>query len=185
MQSVSSGELRVERTNFEDGSWDDICSHCGQKQEVHRQIWGPDDGVLYEHRMPCEQEKATMQAERRKIVLVGWILLPLVWLLLQQFVAVVGWIAFGSGIIMLAITTVKHFGNPDKWIPGHKRKMDEEREHSHFIWHCKRNPEGFERLRTENFKRMERERENERAKSALRREQMEVAERRPTTTQQG
>ena len=110
--------------------------------------------------MPCEPEKKKMQAEQRRVVLtgkfmilVGWILVPLVYLLLQQFVALVGWVAFGIGVLQLLVVTIKHFGNPYKWIPGYKKKKEKERKEAHFIYHCERNPEGFARLRAENFER--------------------------------
>src|SRR5688500_9606477 len=95
---------RTERTNF-DGRWTDICPDCGNPQESHRTISGPYDGVVYEHRMPCESEKEKMRRKTRRavraskiIILIGWILVPLAYLMLQQFVAVVGWIAFGIGV---------------------------------------------------------------------------------------
>jgi len=153
----------TERTNF-DGDWSEVCLHCAQPQAVHRIIHGPFDGVLYEHRMPCEAEKKKMHHQTRRvvqtgklIVLVGWILVPLLYLLLQQFVAVIGWIAFGIGIVQLLIFTFKCFGNPDRWIPGHAKKKEEEARHAHFIYHCERNPEGFARLRHENFERTEKD----------------------------
>jgi hypothetical protein len=121
---------------------------------------GPYDGVLYEHRMPCEPEKEKMRRERRRmvltskiIILIGWILVPLVYLLLQQFVAIVGWVAFGIGVLQLLIVTIKHFGNADKWIPGHKKRQEQKLKEAHYIYHCERNPEGFARLRAENFER--------------------------------
>ena len=75
--------VQVERSNFQ-GSWNDVCPHCGKVQAEHRVTHGPYDGVLYEHRMPCQPEKQKMRKEQRKIVLtakaiivVGWILVPL------------------------------------------------------------------------------------------------------------
>ena len=115
--------------------------------------------------MPCEAEQLKMHRHTRRlvsigklIVLVGWVLVPFVYLLLQQFVSVVGWIAFGIGLVQPSIETIKYFGNPDRWIPGHKKKKEEEARHAHFIYHCERIPEGFARLRQENFERTEKER---------------------------
>lgn len=108
-----------------------------------------------------------MRQERRRfvrsaqiIILVGWILVPFAYLLLQQFVAVIGWIAFGIGVLQLGVLTVKHFGDPDRWIPGHKRTNEEELRHAHFIYHCERNPDCFARLRSENFEREEKARDS-------------------------
>ena len=161
--------MRTERTNFE-GSWSDVCPHCGKLQESHRVINGPFNGVTYEHRMPCESEKEKMRRHGRNVVLtgklfvlIGWILIPLAYLLLQQFVTEVGWIAFGIGILQLGVVTIKYFGNPDRWIPGHKRKKEEEAKKAHFIYHCERNPEGFARLRHENFVRWAKEADEKKA----------------------
>lgn len=157
--------MRTERTNFE-GSWDDICPHCGSPQEDHRKTYGPFEGVLHEHRLPCEPEKKKMQRDHRRIirtgkiiVFIGWILVPLVILLLTQFVMVIGWIAFAFALIMLSIETIKHFGNPNKWIPGYKVKKEKELKMAHYFYHCDRNPDGFNRLLGENLKRMEEENE--------------------------
>jgi len=154
---------KVERTNFE-GSWNDVCQHCGKIQQEHRVTNGPYDSMLYEHRMPCEQEKEKIRREHSRmvltaktVILIGWVLVPFAYLLLQQFVTVVGWIAFSLGVLQLCVVTIKHFGNPDKWIPGHKAKMEKQRKAAHYIYHCERNPEGFARLRAENFERAERE----------------------------
>ena len=159
----------MERTNFQ-GNWSEACPHCGKPQEEHRTTYGPLDGVMYEHRMPCEPEREKMRREQRKmvltakiIILIGWILVPLVYLLLQQFVAVVGWVAFGIGVLQLCVVTIKHFGNPERWIPGYKKKKERELEEAHWIYHCARNPAGFARLRAENFEREERERDEKKA----------------------
>lgn len=161
----TSAPVRTERTNFQ-GDWSDICPHCGKAHGDHRITHGPFDGVVYEHRMPCEPERQKMIRERRQmvttakiVILTGWILVPFVYLLLQQFVAMVGWIAFGIGVLQLCVVTIKHFGNPDRWIPGYKRKKERELQEAHWIYHCERNPHGFARLRAENFEREEREEE--------------------------
>lgn len=153
----------MERTNFQ-GNWSDVCSYCGKQQEEHRTTYGPFNGVVYEHRMPCEPEREKMRREQRKmvfttkiIILIGWILVPFVYLLLQQFVDLVGWLAFGIGVLQLCVVTIKYFGNPDWWIPGYKKKKARESEEAHWIYHCERNPAGFARLRAENFEREERE----------------------------
>ena len=55
--------MKIKRTNFE-GSWDDICSFCGEIQENHKQIMHDHEGTRYEHRMPCIQEKKSIRKIR-------------------------------------------------------------------------------------------------------------------------
>ena len=150
--------MKTERTNFQ-GDWGSTCQHCGKTQIEHRTEYGPVDGILYEHRMPCEPEKDKMHRETRRkvktiriIVFIGWIFVPLLILILGVTSAFVGWIAFGFGLCKVAIEGVKLFGNPDKWIPGHKEKREREAKIRHYTYHCDRNPEGFIRLRAENFR---------------------------------
>lgn len=151
--------MKTERTNFR-GDWGSTCPHCGKKQIEHRTEYGPVNDILYEHRMPCGPEKDKLLREtRRKVqtirvfVFIGWILVPLVILILGVTSALVGWIAFALGLCKVAVEGVKLFGNPDKWIPGHKEKAEREAKVKHYAYHCDRNPEGFARLRAENFRR--------------------------------
>lgn len=151
-------EARVEKTNF-DGCWEDICPHCGKEQIEHRSIIGELDGVKYEHRSPSEAEKEKILREHRRvvqtgkiIVFIGWILVPFVIMLLQQFILIFGWLAFTLGLLKLGLETIKYFDDPDKWIPGYKEKMEKERREKHYIYHCERNQTGFERLKLENLK---------------------------------
>lgn len=148
-------------TNFA-GSWEDVCPHCGLKQETHRHVLAEFEGELLEHRMPCEPERAKLRrlADRQRqvgngIVLVVWILIPLALLILEATSGIAGWVAFGLALVKLAIEAVKYFGNPDKWIPGHKEEAEKQRRIAHYFYHCERNPEGFARLQAENFGREE------------------------------
>ena len=141
----TSKVIQVERTNFK-GDWSEICPHCGDIQEKHKVTYGPFEGILHEHRMPCEPEKNKIRKKYRQtaltvklIILIFWVLVPLAYIILQQFSKEVGWIAFGIGIIQLVIVTIKHFGNPDKWIPGHKKKREEELENQINISNSKMN----------------------------------------------
>ena len=47
-----------------------------------------------------------------------------------------------------------------KWPESASEKLeaDKKQRMEHYFWHCERNPEGFQRLKTENFAREERER---------------------------
>jgi len=99
-----------------------------------------------------------MRRERRKIVraskvlvLVVWILIPLLILILGVTSPFIGAIAFAVSLGKLGIEAVKFFGNPDKWIPGHKEKREREQLERHYIYHCDKNPKGFARLRAENL----------------------------------
>jgi hypothetical protein len=150
--------MRVQRTNYE-GSWDERCPHCGEKQLTHREVAGELDGVRYEHRMPCEAEKAsiTRQAQiqvraLKSILLLGWVLVPMI-------IAIAGFASFVVGLILLVIsifkiawTAVELFGAPSKWFPSYESKKDKERKMRHYYYHCEKNPEGFRRLFIENLK---------------------------------
>jgi len=46
-----------------------------------------------------------------------------------------------------------------------KKKDEEDLKHRHYIWHCERNPKGFERLKAENFKREATERTRKESES--------------------
>ena len=137
-----------------------MCPHCGFKQETHRHIIGEVDGEILEHRMPCEPEKETLRRSwaarvraTKAIVLLFWILVPLAILVLEFTNPIVGVAAFVLSLLKLGVEFIKFFGNPDKWIPGHKAKAEKERRMAHYFYHCERNPEGFARLRAENFDR--------------------------------
>lgn len=85
---------------------------------------------MYEHRMPCEPERMKNRREYRRmistgqmLVLIWFVFLPLCILLLTEFVAVFGWIAFGVGILKLAFETMKHTGYASRWIPGYEQRF--------------------------------------------------------------
>lgn len=139
-------------TNFT-GSWDEVCPHCGSKQETHRQILGDFDGEILEHRMPCEPEKETLRRKAvarvrtaKVIILIFWILLPLSILILEFMSPIVGAVAFGLSLIKLGIEVVKFFGNPDKWIPGHKANAEKQRRMDHYFFPLRTEPRWFRAL---------------------------------------
>lgn len=75
----------------------------------------------------------------------------------------VGKLALAYSLLMALVQLLKIFG---KW-PQTKRakeKADEDLAKDHHHYHCKRNPKGFNRLKTENFEREERERTLKEAK---------------------
>ena len=149
--------MKTERTNY-DGDWESICPHCGKKQVEHLTVYGPIDDVIYEHRLPCAPEKEIMHRETRRIVrttqvivFIGWIAVPLAILILGMTSSLVGGLAFAYGLWKVALEGVKLFGNPDKWIPGHKKNREREAKIRHYTYHCDLNPAGFARLCAENF----------------------------------
>lgn len=160
---------KVTRTGVFKGDWSEICQFCGKEQSAHRTTWGPVDGELFEHRLPCQPEKDKMRAERRRmvrtangIVFFGWVLVPLAILLIKKF-TIVGWIMFGVSIVKLVWETWKIYGRPDKYFPKwaekRKKKQEEKQHDEHILYHCKKNPEAFQRLVAENFRREEEERD--------------------------
>ena len=44
---------------------------------------------------------------------------------------IVGALAFGLSLVKLGFEFVKFFGNPDKWIPGHKERAEKQRRNDH------------------------------------------------------
>ena len=148
--------LPTHATNFS-GSWDENCPYCGQKQETHRQVVGEFDGEMVVRRRPCEPEREEVRRRWRSrvratnvAVLIFWVLVPLAILILEFTNPIVGAVAFGVALLKLGVECIKFFGDPDKWIPGHKQKVETQRRMEHYFYHCERNPEGFARLRAEN-----------------------------------
>jgi len=160
--------MQIERTNF-NGSWNDICPFCGEKQEKHKIIIpGEKEGLKYEHRKPCEQEKQSIQEgyKREATIVRSWSLI--IWVLIPLFIIVFGfaniWIGFTLFIYSLfkiIWKLLEIYGRPEKWLqkclPGYKEKKEKEFKMRHYYYHCERNPEGFLRLKVENFKKEENE----------------------------
>lgn len=155
----------TERTNFT-GSWDDVCLHCGKSQRDHRVIVGEHDGIQYEHRMPCQQQKDIMARKTifslrvlQAISLVVWVVVPLAIAVLGFTSYIIGVVLFLYSLFKIAVQAIKLFGNPDKWIPGHKEKKERDLKMANYFYHCEKNPEGFLRLKVENFDKEETEAE--------------------------
>jgi hypothetical protein len=155
--------LRRRATNFS-GRWDDVCPHCGLQQETHRTLLGEVEGELLEHRRPCEPEKAILRRESVRLVRTAnllaflfWVVVPFVIIVLEETNPLVARFALVYALFKLGVEGLKLFGTP-KWIPGHKARTERERRMEHYFYHCERNPEGFARLRAENFAREEQER---------------------------
>ena len=87
----------------------------------------------------------------KAFIFAGWVLIPLIITVLGFADPIVGAILFAISIFKIAMTFIKHFGNPNKWIPGHKEKAEKERKMRHYYHHCELNPEAFTRLKLANF----------------------------------
>jgi hypothetical protein len=144
-------------SNFE-GDWNDICEFCGKPQEEHKIDLGVYEGTHYVHRKPCapEQEQIKRKWRNRALTIKGFVLFG--WVLIPLFIAIVGFANFWVGLLLfiislakIAVEYVKLFGNADKWIPGHKERMEKERKMKHYYYHCEKNPDGFRKIFIENL----------------------------------
>lgn len=156
MQAI---DLPTTRTGTFLGKWHEVCAHCGKSQQEHREQVETSSQTI-EWRKPCEAEKALMQRSGQRrvkmgkaIVFVGWILIPLAIAVLGFTSAIVGACGFAISLIKVFVEGVKLYGNPDKWLPGHKAKMEKQRKMAHYYWHCERNPVGFAKIKNENLER--------------------------------
>jgi hypothetical protein len=136
--------------------WDALCEHCGRPQRDH--IWKDHPDPNYLHRMPCEPERRAIAARQRGIVrnarllfLIGWVLIPLGIAILGFTNWWVGFAFLAFAILKVAWHLVEAYGSPADWFPGYAEKQKKELMMRHYFYHCERNPEGFARLREENF----------------------------------
>lgn len=87
------------------------------------------------------------------VVFLWLVVLPAVWAVFE----LIGprWVAFLVMVFALWKATVKALKLLGKWreSPREKRKREEDLKMRHYFYHCERNPEGFERLKAENFRR--------------------------------
>jgi hypothetical protein len=120
--------------------------------------------VLFQDIPFSSQSEKKMEWEKRvRKIQAGWYLVfvwavavPAIIALLGYANPFVSWLALGYAWINAYIKGMKLAG---KW-PKTQREIDEERERAemeHHHYHCKENPEGFLRLKVENFERWERE----------------------------
>ena len=153
--------MKIKRINYT-GSWDDICPYCKQKQENHKICYPESEDVIIEHRMPCkeEQEKITREYKTRAntariFSLILWIIIPLAIIILGFTSFYIGLSLFIISLLKLFVTYIKLFGNPERWIPGYKEKTEKRRKMEHYYYHCELNPDGFTKLKLENFEKEE------------------------------
>src|ERR1051325_7675789 len=138
------------------GNWDDICLYCGRPHREHILKDHPDPN--WKHRMPCEEQKEAMRREWKRnvttaniLVLVGWVIVPLI-------IGILGFASVWIGVFLFVLSLgkigwrlVEFYGTPEKWVPGYKEKQERDLKMRHYFYHCERNPEGFVRLKMENF----------------------------------
>lgn len=144
-------------SNFE-GDWDADCEFCGKTHRNH--IWEENPVPNYLHRLPCEEEKEAIAKETKRQVrilnafsFVWWILIPVAIIILGFANPIFSVILFGISLAKVGVTVIKFFGDPDKWFPGYTARKEKERLMNHYFYHCQKNPDGFQRLKDENFER--------------------------------
>lgn len=90
-------------------------------------------------------------------LLITWlVVIPVTIELLGAANPVIGYIVLIYSLFKAFVQLMKLL---DKWPTGKREKEQSERNRrlEHYFWHCERNPEGFERLKNENFDQEERE----------------------------
>jgi hypothetical protein len=142
------------KSNF-NGNWDDICIYCGRSHREHIREY-PD--ANYKHRMPCREQKEAMRRDWHRTVTTANVLVLLGWVIVPFAIAILGFANVWLGIFLFLFSVakigwrvVKMYGKPEKWMPGYKAKQEEQLKMRHYFYHCERNPEGFQRLKAENF----------------------------------
>jgi len=147
----------------------EVESVWGSFESVELPPISPDALRAIYHDIPCKtgQEIALENEEEQKRLLHGmrlWRILLVLWLVvIPAGIAylgfanpLVGKIALGYSLLMALVQLLKIFG---KWprTQRAKEKAADDLAKNHHHYHCKKNPEGFIRLKIENFDREERE----------------------------
>jgi len=109
------------------------------------------------------EERRTYMAQNSKSVRVGW-LLVVAWIAgIPVLIAILGLASPLFGIICAAYSIYVGIAKALEML-GHKKKSsrkkkaeDKEAKMHHYFYHCEQNPEAFNRLKRENFKRESRE----------------------------
>ena len=112
--------------------------------------------------------------EHGKRLRVGWIIVFVWAVVVPAAVAILEWWSNWLGAVVLIYSLWKAVEKAlrltGKW-PKSKAELEKEAEEvraRHHHYHCERNPEGFQRLKAENFERWEKERINEEAQALKR-----------------
>ena len=97
-------------------------------------------------------KKKRMQKRSLKIIIFLWvIIIPAAWVIVQFFAP--AWLAiivtiYGLWKISQEALRLSGYKKPSL---AEKEKSEKERKKDHYYYHCEQNPEGFERLKGENF----------------------------------
>lgn len=107
------------------------------------------------------QAEAAKRAAAQKVgwwlVFVWAVLVPLGVAVLEWWSDLLGLVVLGYALVKAAIQALRLTGHLPK-SAGQRKKEAEELKMRHHHYHCERNPEAFERLKAENFRREEIER---------------------------
>lgn len=122
-------------------------------------------------RIWTSEDRNRVEKEQRQMVLTAWVIL-FVWLVvIPLLVILLGetsvWVARMVLVYSLWKVLVQVLKLTGKWKKS-KREEEQEREETeknHHHYHCKKNPEGFLRLKIENFERETRERVHKEAQA--------------------
>lgn len=79
------------------------------------------------------------------------IIIPLAWLIGGIFYQTIAFLSTAFAFIILLYKTLRLAGIIPK-TNYEKQKAEKERKKNHYFYHCELNPDGFESLKTENFK---------------------------------
>lgn len=105
-----------------------------------------------------QQTLEQIRANRKiRLVLFAWyIAIPLAWAAIQWASKLLGFLMLLYAIYMAAKKTAQFFG---WWAKSdrQKRREAEQLKMQHYRYHCEQNPEGFARLKAENFAREEKQ----------------------------
>lgn len=124
--------------------------------ETLRQVY---KGLLYETRIEKKQKSINRINERRKIKKFVDISM-LTWLSVSLLIAYFGWKNYWVGAAAFVYSLYKTIRR-GLYLKGYKtkkeiEKIDVERKKSHYYYHCELNPTGFEKLKAENYEKLER-----------------------------
>jgi hypothetical protein len=157
--NFSEQEYGSYMTGYADG--DRIVSKWG----LHKDCDIPEHLRMFAHRANAYKnlEAVTMkegqadQSEQRKIMRTGWCLVFVWAVVIPVVIAILGFLnIFYVGALALLYSLYKATGEALKMfgMVGHSKKEKEtaDLEMRHHHYHCKRNPEGFIRLRNENYR---------------------------------
>jgi hypothetical protein len=107
------------------------------------------------------QEEVAKHVAARKVgwwlVFVWAVLVPLGVAVLEWWSNLLGLVVLGYAFVKAAVQALRLTGHIPK-STRQREKEDEEHKMRHHHYHCERNPEAFERLKAENFRREEIER---------------------------